>query len=109
MYNTIDQYLDALRNELREDDPALLQGALADTRAYLSVALETARQKAPDVNVSDALKSIVEEYRSPQEAASAYRAAQRRTAPAMEQAAQLPLSLGKIFDVYIDPRTRQPS
>ena len=105
MYETIEQFLDALKNELRDDDPALAQDALADTRARLSNALEARRRKTPDVSVSDAWESIVAEHGSPQEIASAYRAAQHRTPPTMNETATPLSALGKVFGVYIDPRT----
>jgi hypothetical protein len=105
MYATIEQYLDALKMELRDDDPALLQEEVADMRAHLLVALDAAREKTPDMSVSDALKSIVADHGSPQETASAYREAKRRTPQTINQAA-IPLSpLGGVFGVYIDPRT----
>lgn len=72
MYATIEHYLDALNIELRHDDPVLRQDALTGTRAHLSMALEAAREKTPDISVLDALRSIVAHHGAPQEIASAY-------------------------------------
>ncbi len=100
MYATIEQFLDALKDELKDSDPALVQVALADTRARLSAALDAASRQNPDVSLSDALKSVLAEYGSPQELAASYRAARRPAAPAA------PLSiLGNVFGVFIDSRT----
>ena len=105
MYNTIEQYLDALKNELKDNDPALVQHALADARAHLSMALVAALEKTHDVSVSDAWKSIVAEHGSPEETASAYREAERHPPPTLKQTASALSLLGKVFDVYIDSRT----
>ncbi len=55
MYQTIEEFLDTLKDELTEDDPALVQGALTDTRVLLSNALEAARRETPDISASDAM------------------------------------------------------
>ena len=105
MYETIEQFLDALKDELKDDGSALAQDALADTRAQLSMALEAACRKTPDVSVSDAMKSILAEHGSPQETAAAYRAAQHGSSPSIQDTATPPSVLGKFFGAYIDPRT----
>jgi hypothetical protein len=66
MFNTIEQYLEALKNEMQGGDSALLQDALADAREHLSTALAVAREKDPELKESDALKTIVEEYGTPE-------------------------------------------
>ncbi len=105
MFNTIEEYLDALKTEMEESDAALIQDALADAREHLSLALEAAREKTPDVSEADALKSIVEEYGAPEETASAYREIERRTSPSLKQTAKPSSFWGRVFGVYIDPRT----
>jgi len=85
MYKTIEEYLDALKNEMKGGDAALVQDALADAREHLSNALGAAREKTPEVADADALAIIVEEYGSPEETASAYREVERRTSPALKQ------------------------
>ncbi len=105
MYEAIEQFLDALKDELRDDDPALVQGALANTRTSLYMALLAAIRKTPDLSLSDAMHSAVAEHGSPQELALAYRAAQRSTAPAMKDTTTPPSVLGKVFGAYIDPQT----
>ncbi len=105
MYDTIERYLGALKDELRDDEPALAQAALAKTRTHLYMALEAAVRKSPDVSLSDAADSVVAAHGSPHETASAYRAAQSGT-PAGRKDTRMELStLGKVFGVYGDPRT----
>jgi hypothetical protein len=105
MFNTIEEYLDALKKEMQDSDTALLQDALADAREHLSVALEAAREKNPEVSESDALKSIIDEYGAPGETASAYREIERRTSPSLKPADKPDSFWGRVFGVYIDPRT----
>ena len=105
MFNTIEEYLDALKNEMKDADPALVQDAQADAREHLSMALEVARGKTPDGNEAEALKSIVNEYGTPEETASAYREIERRTSPSLKQAAKPNSFWGRVFGVYLDPRT----
>ena len=105
MFNTIEDYLEALKKEMHGSDAALLQDAQADAREHLSLALQAAREKTPDANETQALQPIIEEYGTPEETASAYREIERRTSPSLRQAPK-PASLwGTIFGVYVDPRT----
>jgi uncharacterized membrane protein len=104
MYNTIEEYLDALKTEMKESDTALLQDALADAREHLSTALTAAREAKPEISEADALKTIVDEYGTPEETASAYKEVERRTSPALKQSTK-PRSLpGRFFGVYADAR-----
>jgi uncharacterized membrane protein len=104
MFNTIEEYLDALKNEMKDADPALVQDALSDAREHLSTALEAAREKNPEVTVAGALESIVAEYGTPEETASAYREVERRTSPVLKQTVKPKSALGRFFGVYTDPR-----
>jgi hypothetical protein len=105
MFNTIEEYLDALKEEMQGNDAALIQDALADANEYLSIALESAHEKTPDLSEADALKSIIEEYGTPEETASAYREVERRTSSPLKQAKKTDSFWGRVFDAYIDPRT----
>jgi hypothetical protein len=104
MYKTIDAYLDALKGELKDADPALLQDALSDAREHLATALEAARAANPAVGAEEALQSIVEEYGSPEETASAYKEIERRMSPVLKQAVKPRSAFGRFFGVYADPR-----
>lgn len=104
MNKTIDEYLDALKNEMKDADPAVVQDALADAREHLSAALAVVRDASPETSEVDALGKIIEEYGSPEETASAYREVERRTSPALKQAIKPRSLLGRFFGVYTDPR-----
>jgi hypothetical protein len=104
MINTIDEYLDALKEEMKGSDPALIQDALADAREHLSTALAETRGSNPDLNESETLQKLIEEYGTPEETASAYREVERRTSPALKKAAKPRSGLGLFFGIYDDPR-----
>ena len=77
MYQSIEEYLDALKNEMKDADPALVQDAQADAREHLTLALKASKDKEPDVPEADALNAIIDGYGSPDETASAYREVER--------------------------------
>jgi VIT1/CCC1 family predicted Fe2+/Mn2+ transporter len=104
MFNTIDEYLDALKNEMQGSDSALLQDALADAREHLTTALAVAREQNAELKESDALKTIVEEYGTPEETASAYKEVERRTSPLLKQSAKPQSWIVRFFGVYADAR-----
>ena len=104
MFNTIEEYLEALKNEMQGGDSALLQDALADAREHLSTALAVAREKNADLKESDALKTIVDEYGTPEETASAYKEVERRTSPSLKQTAKPQSWFVRFFGVYADAR-----
>ncbi|MBK8780363.1 MAG: sensor domain-containing protein [Anaerolineales bacterium] len=104
MFNTIEEYLDALKTEMKDADAALVQDAQADAREHLSTALSVAREANPEVSEADALKKIIEGYGTPEETASAYREVERRTSPVIVQTVKPHSALGSFFGVYTDPR-----
>lgn len=104
MFNSIENYLDALKNEMKDADLALVQDAQADAREHLSTALMIAREATPETSEADALKKIIDEYGTPEETASAYREVERRTSPVLKQAVKPESGLGRFFGVYTDPR-----
>ena len=105
MFNTIEEYQEALKKEMRGSDAALVQDALADAREHLSLALEAAREKTPDLSEAEALKAIIDEYGTPEETAAAYREIERRTSPSLKQAEKPQSFWGRLFGVYVDART----
>lgn len=104
MFNTIDDYLDALKNEMKDADSALIQDAQADAREHLTLALTAAKEMQPEISDADALSSIIDGYGSPEETASAYKEVERRTFPALTQPVKPKSFLGRFFGVYVDPR-----
>ncbi len=104
MYKTIEEYLDALKTEMKDADSALVQDALADAREHLSNAMETARNTQSGTSDADLLGAVIEEYGTPEETASAYKEVERRTSPVLKQTGQSGSALGRFFGVYADPR-----
>ncbi|MBK7450062.1 MAG: sensor domain-containing protein [Anaerolineales bacterium] len=104
MFNTIEEYLDALKNEMKDADPALVQDAQADAREHLTLALKASKEKEPDLSDVDALTRIIDGYGSPEETASAYREVERRTSPTLGQPVRQRSFLSRFFGVYTDPR-----
>ena len=104
MFNTIEEYLNALKIEMKDADAALVQDAQADAYEHLSTALSVAREANSEIGEADALKKIIDEYGSPEETASAYKEVERRTSPALKQVVKPRSALGRFFGVYTDPR-----
>jgi hypothetical protein len=104
MFNTIEEYLEALKTEMQGGDSALLQDALADAREHLSTALAVAREKNAELKESDALKIIIDEYGTPEETAAAYKEVERRTSPSLKQAVKPQSWIIRFFGVYADAR-----
>ncbi len=105
MYKTIEEYLDALKEEMKGNDIALLQDAMADAREHLTMALASAREAKPDLDEAETLRKLIEEYGSPEETASAYKEVERRTTPTLKQTVKHKSVLDRLLSVYVDPRT----
>jgi hypothetical protein len=104
MFNTIEEYLNALKNEMQDADIALIQDAQADAREHLTTALAVSHDKNPQASETDLLAKIIEEYGMPEETASAYREVERRTSPVLKSEIKPKSILGSFFGVYTDPR-----
>ena len=97
MYKTVEDYLDALKQEMQGTDNATIQDALVDAEEHLRTALE---------NDADDLPTIIEQYGTPAETAAAYAEVERLTAPALTGSATKKQSsaLARFFAIYADPR-----
>ncbi len=97
MFNTVEEYLDALKQEMQGTDNATVQDALVDAEEHLRTALES---------TEDELPTIIEEYGTPAETAAAYAEVERRTAPALSGSATKKQDSGleRFFAIYVDPR-----
>ena len=104
MVNTIEEYLEALKTEMQGGDSALLQDALADAREHLSTALAAARESNAALDEAEALKTIIDEYGTPEETASAYKEVERRTSPSLKQTVKSQPWINRFFGVYADAR-----
>ncbi len=97
MYKTVEDYLDALKQEMQGVDSATMQDALVDAEEHLRTALE---------NDPDGLPAIIEQYGTPAETAAAYAEVERLTAPALTGSATKKQRSGleRFFAIYADPR-----
>lgn len=106
MTKTVEEYLQALKEELKDRDSATIQDALADAEEHLRTALESTRENQPDLNKADALIQIIEHYGTPEETAAAYVEVERRTSPGLGPAtvSKSRSPFGRFFGIYADPR-----
>lgn len=105
MIKSIEEYLDLLKTELQGSDTATIQDALADAEEHLRAALANLREKQTEMSEEEALNSVIEQYGSPSETASAYAEVERRTVPQLTRETPKNASpLGSFFGVYTDAR-----
>lgn len=106
MINSVEEYLDVLKAELRDSDTAVVQDALADAEEHLRAALTSLQEKQPELSEEAALTHVIEQYGSPEETASAYKEVERRTVPSLVRQEQVhePSILKRFLGVYDDPK-----
>jgi uncharacterized membrane protein len=105
MIKSIDEYLDLLKTELQGSDAATVQDALADAEEHLRAAHANLREKQPELSEEEALNSVIEQYGSPAETASAYAEVERRTVPQLSREnIKYESALTRFFGVYTDAR-----
>jgi len=105
MSSSIDLYLASLKAAMKKADPALIQDAQADAREHFTQALAETLASNPTLTEETAMQKLIEDYGTPEETAAAYNEIERRTTVALKPAPGSTSLLGKIFNVYIDPRT----
>jgi len=105
MIKSIDEYLDQLKAELKESDSATVQDALADAEEHLRTALANSKQEQPEMSEEEALSQVIEQYGTPDETASAYKAVERLTHPILASGSLKSKSIpARFFGVYTDAR-----
>lgn len=99
---TIPEYLDQLRRELSDADPALLQDALYDAEEYLRSELA----ENPGTDEATLLAGIATSYGAPAEVAAIYRDTEVQVAQALRTPPPRPRTslAGQFFGVAADPR-----
>lgn len=105
MFERVEDYLDSLRRELSDADPALVQDALADAEDHLRSDIAQRLGARPELDERDALARAVEQYGAPAEVAAAYRQMEERT-PAVYRRpvpANHRSPAARFFGVFIDP------
>jgi len=103
---SVDDYLDQLKKELKGSDSALIQDALSDAEEYLRSALDTAKKENPNIGEDEALVSIFEKYGSPNEVAVAYKKIEPHLQPVFAPVSQpdtRPFP-SRFFSIISDPR-----
>jgi hypothetical protein len=106
MPNTIEEYLEELRRELKGSDSAVIRDALADAEEHLRTAYESIRGERPDLSENDALKSVLSEYGAPAEIAAAYKEIEARITPffAPPHTTNGRPFVSRFFGVILEPR-----
>ena len=106
MIKSIEEYLDQLKNELKDSDSATVQDALADAEEHLRAALANLKLDRPEMSEEEALNQVVDQYGSPDEIASAYKEVERITSPSLarETVTQRGSMIRRFFSVYNDPK-----
>jgi len=99
---TIPEYLEQLRRELRDADPALVQDALYDAEEYLRSELA----ENPGADEAALLESIAGSYGAPAEVAAIYRDTEVQVAQALRTPPPRPRTslAGRFFGVAADSR-----
>ncbi len=82
MINSIDEYLDSLKTELKGCDNATIQDALADAEEHLRTAIDKGLEQSDKVVEADILTEVISKYGTPNETANAYRDMEDRIQPA---------------------------
>ena len=105
MIKSVEEYLDALKNELKGSDAATVQDALSDAEEHLRAALTNLREKQPELSEEETLNQVIEQYGSPEETASAYREVERLTGPSVAQETAIQHgAIRRFLSVYDDPK-----
>ncbi len=106
MCRDIREYLAKIKKELEGCDPALIQDALSDAEGHFRMALDEALLARPSLSETEAIAPIIEKYGHPEEIASAYRAIESRTSPALSvsRVKETGSSWARFFGVLAEPR-----
>ncbi len=103
---SVDDYLDQLKKELKKSDSALIQDALSDAEEYLRSALDTTKKENPNIAEDEALVSILDKYGSPSEVATAYKKIETHLQPVFAPVSQpdTRFFISRFFSIISDPR-----
>ena len=105
MIKSIKEYLHQLKNQLVNNDPAIVQDALSDAEEHLRDAYNNALVVYPNMSEEEALAQVIEKYGTPDEVASVYREIEVRTPPALARRktyTEKRSSFTRFFGVYAD-------
>lgn len=113
MCSNVEAYMERLKQELQGCDPAMIQDALSDAEEHLRAAMAETRRDRPELEDSDIVRLIVEDYGAPADVAAAYRDIEERMPPALSPhpaavsrgaVGATPSAVARFFAVSTDPR-----
>jgi len=106
MIEDVHEYLEKLKMELKDCDPALIQDALSDAETHLQTALEEELAGSPGASRPEILSHIIEKYGAPQEVAAAYLTIEPHISPSFKAPSRRDKRsfLGKFFGVLTESR-----
>ena len=101
MVNSIEDYLNLLKKEMKSCDPATIQDAVADAEEHLRLALEN----TSDSEKENALAKIIEDYGTPKETAEAYSSLETRFPVSLPKRTvnKNQNAFNRFFGIYTDP------
>ncbi|NHZ86892.1 MAG: hypothetical protein GWP19_13625 [Planctomycetia bacterium] len=105
MINSIDGYLDSLKEALKGCDSATIQDALADAEEHLRTAIDKGLEESDKVIEDDILSNIIEKYGTPDEIANAYRDIEDHIKPVLSrtQVSNGKSIISRFFGIFTDP------
>ena len=104
MINSIDEYLNSLKKELKGCDSATIQDALSDAEEHLRTAIDKGLEESDKVVEADILSEVIEKYGAPYEIANAYRDIEDRIRPAFarDQVSSNKSWILRFFGIFTD-------
>ncbi|MBU0529821.1 sensor domain-containing protein [bacterium] len=104
MINSIDEYLNSLKKELKGCDSATIQDALSDAEEHLRTAIDKGLEESDKVVEADILSEVIEKYGAPDEIANAYRDIEDRIRPAFarDQVSSNKSWILRFFGIFTD-------
>ncbi len=104
MINSIDGYLNSLKEELNGCDGATIQDALSDAEEHLRTAIDQGLEESDKVVEADILLNVIEKYGTPGEIATAYRDIEDRIRPAFARnnVSNNKSALSRFFGIFGD-------
>jgi hypothetical protein len=106
MSRDLERYLDDLKRELKECDPAMIQDAVADAEEHLLIAVQQTHMDQPGIDSGTAWSRVTGDYGSPADVATAYRELEERSIPVFRPPTSEPEGhpVRRFFGILADPR-----
>jgi len=82
-YNSVQEYLNSLKSNLRGCDRALIQDALADAEEYFKTSMDALKQDNPELNDAEIFQLAADDFGNPDEIAEDYRKIDNYLTPAL--------------------------